>query len=126
MIHDPETRTSLTETISVNHPLSYKGYTIYQASFADGGSTLNMQMHQLRDKDMASIKISGHINETLSIYTSSAPIKLELDEFRLFNIFPVADSETTNKKFGDQGPNFTFKLRKQDGRPLNLLTICTH
>ncbi|MFT5425124.1 MAG: cytochrome c biogenesis protein [Gammaproteobacteria bacterium] len=121
VIHDPETRTSLAETISVNHPLSYKGYTIYQASFADGGSTLDMQIHQLRDKDMDSLQISGHINETLSINTGNDPLKLELDEFRLFNIFPVAEDEATNKKFRDQGPNFTFKLRKQDGSAIEFV-----
>ena len=30
IIHDPKADAPITETISVNHPLSYKGYTIYQ------------------------------------------------------------------------------------------------
>ena len=115
IIHDPEADAPIVETISVNHPMSYKGYTIYQASFTDGGSRLDLLLHQLRDDEVSSLEISGHINETLSINTSSDPINLELDEFRLFNIFPVAKDETTDKKFRDQGPNFTFKIRKQDG-----------
>ena len=115
IIHDPEADAPIVETISVNHPMSYKGYTIYQASFTDGGSRLDLLLHQLRDDEVSSLEISGHINETLSVNTSSDPINLELDEFRLFNIFPVAKDETTDKKFRDQGPNFTFKIRKQDG-----------
>jgi cytochrome c biogenesis protein len=115
IIHDPKADAPITETISVNHPLSYKGYTIYQASFTDGGSQLDMLLYQLRGDEVSSLEISGHINETLSINTDGDPINLELDEFRLFNIFPVAKDETTDKKFRDQGPNFTFKIRKQDG-----------
>jgi len=115
IIHDPENNALITETISVNHPLSYKGYTIYQASFVDGGSQLDMLLHQLRDDEVSSLEISGHINEILSINTNGEPISLELDDFRLFNIFPVPKEEAADKKFRDQGPNFTFKLRKQDG-----------
>jgi len=115
IIHDPKADAPITKTISVNHPMSYKGYTIYQASFTDGGSRLDMLLHQLRDNNVNSLEISGHINETLSIDTNSDPIRLELNEFRLFNIFPVAKDEISDKKFRDQGPNFTFKLRKQDG-----------
>ena len=69
IIHDPEADTPIVETISVNLPLSYKGYTIYQASFTDGGSQLDMLLHKLRDNDGGSLEISGHINETLSINT---------------------------------------------------------
>ncbi|RKZ69313.1 MAG: cytochrome c biogenesis protein ResB, partial [Gammaproteobacteria bacterium] len=98
-----------------NHPMIYKGYTIYQASFTDGGSQLDMLLHQLHGDETSSLEITGHINETLSINANGEPIRLELEEFRLFNIFPVAKDETADKKFRDQGPNFTFKLRKQDG-----------
>jgi len=115
IIHDPKADAPITETISINHPLSYKGYTIYQASFADGGTQLDMLLHQLHDDEVNSLEISGHINETLSINTNGDPISLELDDFRLFNIFPAAKEEAADKKFRDQGLNFTFKLRKQDG-----------
>jgi len=121
IIHDPEADAPIAKTISVNHPMSYKGYTIYQASFTDGGSQLDMLLHQLRDNDVNSLEISGHINQTLSINTNDDPINLELDEFRLFNIFPVAREETGDKKFRDQGPNFTFKLRKQDGSAIEFV-----
>ncbi len=121
IIHDPEADTALAETISVNHPLSYKGYTIYQASFTDGGSQLDLLLHQLRDSKTDSLEVSGHINETLLINNNSDPLKLELNEFRLFNIFPVAKNEASDKKFRDQGPNFTFKLRKQDGSAIEFV-----
>ena len=121
IIHDQEADAPIAKTISVNHPMSYKGYTIYQASFTDGGSQLEILLHQLRDSDVNSLEITGHINETLSINTNGVPIRLELEEFRLFNIFPVATDETADKKFRNQGPNFTFKLRKQDGSALEFV-----
>lgn len=121
IIHDPSTDTSFATTISVNHPLHYKDYTIYQASFADGGSQLELLLHQLRDNATNALEVSGHINETLSINTSSGLMQLELDEFRLFNIFPVAQDEANSKKFRDQGSNFTFKLRKQDGSAIEFV-----
>lgn len=121
LIHDPDAEQALAETISVNHPLIYKGYTIYQASFTDGGSKLDLLMHQLRNQNNTSVAINGRINETLSINTSNTPLILELDEFRLFNIFPVAEEEVSDRKFKDQGPNFTFKLRKQDGSAIEFV-----
>lgn len=34
LLHDPEAHAPLAATIAVNHPLLYKGYAIYQASFS--------------------------------------------------------------------------------------------
>ena len=42
LIHDPDRQTPLAQTISVNHPLIYKGHAIYQASFGDGGTELSI------------------------------------------------------------------------------------
>src|SRR5690606_26499131 len=37
-VTDPETGASFSQTIEVNEPLRYKGVTVYQSSFDDGGS----------------------------------------------------------------------------------------
>ena len=43
VVTDKETGKKTERTIRVNHPLTLHGITIYQASFADGGSDLNFK-----------------------------------------------------------------------------------
>src|SRR5690625_2536707 len=50
-VTDPETQESFKQLIEVNEPLRYKGVTIYQSGFDDGGSQLNLQMYPLRGGD---------------------------------------------------------------------------
>jgi len=110
VIHDPLNNERLERTIKVNHPLNYKGYTIYQASFADGGSVLELLVHSLHVKDDEAFSITGAIEDKMQIDTSAGVKQLELTEFRKFNIFADKDN-----KFKDHGPSFTFKLRNNDG-----------
>lgn len=42
VIHDPASDQPLSATIEVNAPLTYKGISLYQSSFDDGGSTLTL------------------------------------------------------------------------------------
>jgi len=47
VILDPELEAPITKTISVNHPLIYKGVAIYQSDFQDGGTKLNFKVWDL-------------------------------------------------------------------------------
>jgi cytochrome c biogenesis protein len=47
VIHDQTTNTTSPQTIEVNKPLTYQGFTIYQSSFEDGGSILNLRRYNL-------------------------------------------------------------------------------
>src|SRR3546814_12256518 len=42
-VTDPETGKSFNQTIEVNEPLRYKGVTVYQSSFDDGGSKVQLE-----------------------------------------------------------------------------------
>ena len=100
-------------TIAVNHPLTYKGYTIYQASFGDGGSKLDFTLH-----DLAAPGAREHllkVNQSLALEHDGEPLNLELEEFLKFNIFPNEDP-ALDKKFRDFGPSVNYKLRRADGR----------
>ena len=111
VIQDGEQR--MAKTIAVNHPLNYKGYTIYQASFGDGGSKLDFTLH-----DLASSGIHRHtinVNRSVSLDYNGENYQLEMEEFRKFNIFPNEDP-AIDKKFRDFGPSVNFKLRRTDGR----------
>ena len=104
----------LDSTIAVNHPLIYKGYAIYQASFSDGGSKLAMRLWPLLGSDGTPEDVNGAVFEDLDFDTSLGPLTLELSNFRLFNINPVMEAEA-EKKFRNFGPNFSFKLRNELG-----------
>ena len=43
----PELDEPIRQTIEVNKPLYYKNYAIYQSSFGDGGTKLNLRIHPL-------------------------------------------------------------------------------
>src|SRR3546814_633930 len=42
-VTDPDTGKTFESTIEVNEPLRYKGVTVYQSSFADGGSSVSLK-----------------------------------------------------------------------------------
>ena len=91
----------MAKTIAVNHPLNYKGYTIYQASFGDGGSKLDFRLH-----DLASPAIREHsiiVDQSLPLEHGGESYQVEMDEFRKFNIFANEDP-AIDKKFRDFRP----------------------
>ncbi len=47
VVQDPANGVTLPARIEVNHPLSYRGYTLYQSDFDDGGSSLQLQVQPL-------------------------------------------------------------------------------
>jgi len=115
VIYDEGLDQPIQQTIRVNHPLSYKGYTLYQSSFRDGGSQLKVRVWPLAGDQRQTRLIDGAINKDLDLETPLGPMTLELTDFRLFNINPVEAADPSAKKFRDFGPSFNFKLRGVDG-----------
>lgn len=115
VIHDPQREQPLEATISVNHPLIYRGYAIYQASFSDGGTGLTLDAWLLRGTSTEPMRIRGRVFESVEVQTPDGPMTLEFTDFRLFNINPVKgpDGKVEQKNFG---PNFTYKLRDATGQ----------
>lgn len=99
------------QTISVNHPFSYKGYTIYQNSFGDGGSRLKLTLHPLAGAGGKAQEIEATVKQAYPIQAASGELSLEIVDFRPFNVNP---DPTGVKKFRNIGPSFQFKLRKAD------------
>lgn len=115
IIHDENLKEPLQQTISVNHPLDYKGYRIFQASFSDGGSNLVLKAWPLKDNLLKTLDLKGKVLGKIPLNVGDEILTIELDEFRKFNINPVTDEEgkTRQKNFG---PSFTFKLRDKSGQ----------
>jgi cytochrome c biogenesis protein len=116
VIHDPAAAEPVTRTISVNHPLVYKGYAIYQSSFSDGGSHLALRAWSLDAPDLKPIDLAGNIYEGLSVITPRGPFTIELNDFKPINVQPA--EEGSGRKIQNYGPSVVFKLRNKAGEAL--------
>lgn len=112
VLHDPRNGKTIDATISVNHPLVYDGYEIYQASFGDGGSKLDFKLWPLSGGK--SRVLHGRVFGQYALNTADGKQRLEIGNFRMFNIetMPGADGKTKPR---NQGPSVTFKLRNSQG-----------
>ena len=113
-IDDPNTQQSFTQTISVNHPLSYQGYRIYQNSFGDGGSKLQLKAWSLV-KPVAAQALAASVKA----HTVFADQTLEISDFRPFNVNPDPSGA---KQFINLGPSFQYKLRDNTGQANEYIT----
>lgn len=102
------------QTISVNHPFTYKGYTIYQNSFGDGGSKLALKAWPLSNS-----KTPSTLRATVKQFTQIGDQQLEISDFRPFNVNPDSSGE---KQFVNLGPSFQYKLRRPEGTANEYLT----
>lgn len=115
-IHDKALEKPLEATISVNHPLIYKGVAIYQANFGDGGSQVSLRLYPFSNQ-YAPQDIEGNIFRDYTLSSSDKKYTLELNDFRLFNINDMEDADGKVKK-QNVGPSVTFKLRDETGQAM--------
>lgn len=116
LIHDQEHLGDkpLAATIRVNHPLVYRGYAIYQANFGDGGSKLELRAWPLNMAQAQAVEVQGKVGNKLAL--GGAPLTLELDDFRVFNLIPEeGDNQPNARQFRNFGPSIAFKLRDATG-----------
>lgn len=114
VITDPESKTSITKTISVNHPLTYKGIAIYQSDFQDGGTKLNFKVWNLLSDDRQPQILNGAIFQKGSLGNGADALTVEYNDFRKFNIINL--SPDGKGKPHNVGPNITYKLRDAQGQ----------
>jgi cytochrome c biogenesis protein len=112
VIHDDALPQPMERTIAVNHPLLYRGYAIYQASFGDGGSQLDIKAWPLLRHDEPKT-LHGEVFGQQELGSAAGPLTVELNDFRMFNINP--EEPGAKKKFRNWGPSFNFKLRNVAG-----------
>lgn len=143
VIHDKATGEQLPTRIEVNHPASYKGIEIYQSSFDDGGSRV-----QLRAVPMAAgvkpFDIEGVIGGQTSLANgvSDQALTLEYTALRTINVENLGDGgagsgadvrkvdlrasidarlgagnkTVTKKELRNVGPSVSYKLRDAAGQ----------
>lgn len=120
VINDPNLKAPLAKTISVNHPLIYKGVAIYQSDFQDGGTKLNFKVWNLLAKDKEPQSLDGAIFQKGVIGTGPEALKVEYNDFRKFNIINL--SPDGKGKPHNVGPNITYKLRDTQGQAKEYVT----
>lgn len=120
VINDPDLKAPLAKTISVNHPLIYKGVAIYQSDFQDGGTKLNFKVWNLQSKDQQAQSLDGAIFQKGVIGTGPEALKVEYNDFRKFNIINL--SPDGKGKPHNVGPNITYKLRDTQGQAKEYVT----
>ncbi|PCH85657.1 MAG: ResB-like family protein [Piscirickettsiaceae bacterium] len=118
VIHDGRLEKPLEQTISVNHPLIYDGHSIYQASFSDGGSELELLAWPLSGANRTPKKLKTRVGDDVELTLFKQSWVLETSNFRLFNINPSADPR---KKFKNVGPSVQFKMRNNTGEAKEFL-----
>jgi cytochrome c biogenesis protein len=124
--------------VEVNKPLIYKGVAVYQASFGDGGSLLEMRRWDLNNNSSQALNVRSQASEGIQI--NGQPYQLEMGDFRPFNIEnmgKVANNAMAVSKFAQAmasaqavqsehnlkniGPSIQFKLRDKNGQATEYL-----
>ncbi len=120
VITDPDLDKPIEKTISVNHPLVYKGIAIYQSDFQDGGSKLKFKVWDLASPNMLNAEINGVVDKKGTLGPAENPLTVEFNEFRKFNIMNL--SADGKGKPQNVGPNTTYKLRDKSGQAREYVT----
>lgn len=118
ILHADELEEPIRTTIEVNHPLYYKNYAIYQSSYGDGGSLLNMTVYPLLAPNVNTTKIESAVNRNENLTTPSGHFRIEFNDFQLHNIVPRSeeDAEKTGRKMINNGPSVLFRVRNEQGQ----------
>ncbi len=116
VIQDKETGEKISKTIEVNHPLVYKDFAIYQSSFEDGGSVMELQAWSLDASEQKTMAFSQVVGQNKVLPSSKGDYKLELAEFKKSNVQPNPKAEEEGRKFKNMGPSLTFRLRDSSGQ----------
>jgi cytochrome c biogenesis protein len=140
VVLDHETGERYERTIRVNHPFIHRGIAIYQASFADGGTRMQLKGWPLLSPKTAPFDVAGAVNQSTRITSGDTEIRVELSDFRPFNIEDLgANNESSRievasvskkvlaqlgsgaadlskKDLRNVGPSFQYRLRDPQGQ----------
>ena len=137
-VTDTESNKKFDATIEVNEPLQYKGVTVYQSSFDDGGSTVTLTGYPLSGASAIDFEVKGQVGQTtdVALGNSGKSIKLEVTKLRAINVedFSAAGSSTPkalndhvasvagsaagkkDKNLRNIGPSIEYRLIDESGQ----------
>lgn len=129
VVTNKKTGEKIEKTIRVNHPLTVNGITIYQSTYADGGSPIVLKSWNLRGIGQpVSLKATSQRQFPLDL-GKNGQYQLELGQLQVFNVENMAQDKTDkssivqdlrsvqhDKKLKNVGPTITYKLRDSAGQ----------
>lgn len=133
VVTDKSTGKVIEQTIRVNHPLTVDGITIYQASFADGGSDLKLKAWNLAAKNREPALMNAVSMREFPLDLNGSRYRLEFDQFTAMNVedmstppekgktgFQTAINDVRSvkqdKKFTNIGPSVVYRIRDKAGQ----------
>ena len=103
-VTDPATGKTFEANIEVNEPLHFKGVTVYQSSFDDGGSEVELIGYPLTGTATETFALKALVGQTsdITLGASGQTIKAEITKLRTINVEDLTAGEpTTPKEFGE-------------------------
>lgn len=85
-VTDLATGESFDRTIQVNEPLHYRGVTVYQSSFDDGGSKLQLKAWPLRGAAAQPVDVSGTVGREARLPASLGGLTVDYTGLRVINV----------------------------------------
>ncbi len=138
VVTDPETGETFERTIRVNEPLRYKGVTVYQSSFDDGGSDVTVTGYGLDGAIGEPFKLNGTVGSTLQVDNAGGEgrhVALRFSALRPINVEDLSDGGAatsmafgehvaavtgsavrSNKQFQNVGPSVEYQLTDASGQ----------
>ncbi|EGV36773.1 cytochrome biogenesis protein [Neisseria weaveri] len=132
-VTDKQTGEKIEKTIRVNHPLTLHGITIYQASFADGGSDLRFKAWNLGNNSRQHASLDAVSMREFPLNLGEHQYKLEFDQFTAMNVEDFSEPEDKSaqslqnkikdvrevkkdKSFTNIGPSIVYRIRDKAGQ----------
>lgn len=103
-VTDPATGKTFEANIEVNEPLHFKGVTVYQSSFDDGGSEVELLGYPLTGSGTDTFALKALVGQTsdITLGTSGQVIKAEITKLRTINVEDLTSGEpSAPKEFGE-------------------------
>ncbi|AZQ49829.1 cytochrome c biogenesis protein ResB [Burkholderia cenocepacia] len=145
VVIDRETGRKIPARVEVNKPFTYKGVSIYQSSFQDGGSQMQMTAYPMTGSHAATVPVKGTIGSSVPLQVPGADgDTIEFSDFRAINVENMADAkgkpdvrgvattsslkEVFDERLGSGaktskptqlhniGPSVQYKIRGKDGQ----------
>ncbi|AOJ23624.1 cytochrome c biogenesis protein ResB [Burkholderia seminalis] len=145
VVIDRETGQKIPARVEVNKPFTYKGVSIYQSSFQDGGSQMQMTAYPMTGGSATTLPVKGTIGSSAPLQVPGADgDTIEFSDFRAINVENMADAngkpdvrgvattsslkEVFDERLGSGaktskptqlhniGPSVQYKIRGKDGQ----------
>lgn len=142
VLRDKTTGETREARVEVNHPVKFKGVEIFQSSFDDGGSTLQLKAVPMA-ADTKPFKLEGAVGGSSSLTNGAERLTIEFTGLRVINVenfgsganagsgadvravdlrhsiesrLGAANKTPTEKVLRNIGPSFSYKLRDTAGQ----------